>query len=79
MEAAVTCPKCGGEMVQGWVVDTTYGGRVATQWAPGSPKESFWRGTKEPEGPLRTIGAFRCSKCGFLEFYARDEFEPRAT
>ena len=65
-------------MVQGWVMDLTYGGRVASQWAPGQPRESFWTGTRLPDEAPVPIGAFRCTGCGFLEYYARDEFAPKA-
>ena len=74
----MTCPKCRQEMVQGWVMDVTYGGRVPQQWAPGAPRQSFWTGTKRPDAPLVPVAAFRCPSCGLLEFYARDEFTPRS-
>ncbi len=73
----MTCPKCRGEMAQGWVVDNTYGGRTPSEWAPGAPRDSFWTGTKLPEGEMVPIGAFRCTSCGYLEFYARPEFARR--
>jgi hypothetical protein len=38
-----------------------------------SPK-GFWFVRKLPDEKLVPIGAFRCSSCGFLEMYARDEF-----
>ena len=52
-EASVNCPKCKAEMVQGWVMDNLYGGRVPSQWAPGTPRDSFWKGTKLPDGRAR--------------------------
>lgn len=75
MSASSTrCPKCNGEMDQGFVLDMTYGSRLVSQWAPGAPAKSFWSGTKLPEQKLIPIGVFRCQACGFLESYARDEF-----
>ena len=68
------CSKCGSGMEQGFVLDNTYGARVVSQWAPGAPLKSFWSGTKLPYEDLIPIGAYRCSSCGYLEFYARQEF-----
>ena len=69
------CPKCGSGMEQGFVLDTIHGARVVvTQWAAGAPLKSFWRGTKLPDEKLVPIGTYRCSSCGYLELYARQEF-----
>ncbi|HJQ78435.1 MAG TPA: hypothetical protein VJ828_00700 [Lacipirellulaceae bacterium] len=67
------CPKCNGAMQQGFVVDNTYGGRAVSHWAQGPPQKSFWTGTKLPPEPL-PLAAFRCSSCGFTEFYAGEQF-----
>ena len=64
-------------MEQGFVVDFTYGSRMVSQWAAGAPEKSFWSGTKSPENRLVPIGTFRCEACGYLESYARPEFEAR--
>jgi predicted nucleic-acid-binding Zn-ribbon protein len=69
-----SCPKCNGHMEQGFVLDNTYGARVVSQWAAGAPQKSFWSGTKLPDEKLIPIGTFRCSSCGYLESYARQEF-----
>jgi len=72
--AASRCPKCQGEMIQGFVMDHTYGARLVSQWAEGTPQKSFWTVTKLPPEKLIPIGIFRCQSCGFLESYARAEF-----
>lgn len=64
------CPKCQGEMVQGFVPDYYQTGIFVVGWHPGQPKKSFWNRTKVAEAEGIPIGAFRCQKCGFLEFYA---------
>jgi len=74
---SVTCAKCGGQMEQGYVLDNTYGGRMVGHWTAGHPKKSFWTGTRAPEDEQIPIGTFRCAACGFLESWARKEFEPR--
>ncbi len=68
------CPKCAGEMVQGFIVDRTDVGVAVSSWFEGAPKSSFWSGTKAPDVNRIPIGTFRCSACGFLESYARPEF-----
>jgi hypothetical protein len=72
------CPKCNGEMVQGFIFDV-YGGKVEN-WMEGAPKRSFWSGTggaKISADKCIPVGVFRCSACGFLESYARAEFAPK--
>jgi hypothetical protein len=68
------CPKCKGEMVQGFVPDYTYGGILVEGWHAGQPKKSIWTRTKAPAAAGVPLGAFRCQKCGFLEFYADPKF-----
>ena len=45
----------------------------ASQWAKGAPVKAFLFGTKRPDAQL-PVGTFRCSSCGYLEAYARQEF-----
>ena len=69
-----TCPKCQGEMIQGFVADFTHAGVVVATWVQGPPEKAFWTGTKiEPRKKL-PVATFRCASCGFLESYARKEF-----
>jgi hypothetical protein len=71
------CPKCNGQMEQGFVLDNTYGLRIVSQWSAGHPKKSFWTGTKLPAEEQIPIGTFRCESCGFLESFAMPEFDPK--
>lgn len=75
------CPKCDGTMEQGYTADYGHGGTVFLgHWIRGRPSQAFLsmfdalRITK-PFGPFIPIGVYRCQSCGFLEFYARDEFQ----
>jgi hypothetical protein len=70
------CPKCQGRMAQGFVPDWTYGAICAQEWHQGRPKKSLLTKTKRPRGAGRPIGAYRCTKCGYLEFYAGHEYAP---
>jgi predicted Zn-ribbon and HTH transcriptional regulator len=68
------CPKCNGEMVQGFVPDYSQNAVLVGSWHEGQPRKSFWTRTKAPHAEGLPIGAFRCRKCGFLEFYADARF-----
>jgi hypothetical protein len=71
------CPKCQGEMVQGFVADFTHGWVLVSTWVEGPPEKSFWSGTKAPKEKCLPIGTFRCAACGYLESYAQAEFRQR--
>ncbi len=73
---AIQCPKCNGEMVQGFIFDRADGGnRRVINWVEGAPEKSdFWTVTRVPEEKCIPVGTFRCSVCGFLESYAHPEF-----
>ena len=65
-----TCPRCSGEMVEGFVLDgRDHGSRAVSEWHAGPPQKSFWFGIKLSPKPLR-IASFRCGRCGYLENYA---------
>jgi hypothetical protein len=68
------CPKCKGEMVQGFVPDYSHASIFVGSWQEGQPKKSFWTVDKAPLAKGIPIGAFRCTQCGFLEFYADPDF-----
>jgi predicted nucleic-acid-binding Zn-ribbon protein len=70
----ITCPKCDGEMVRGFVPDYAHGGILVGGWQEGRPKKSFWTTTKVSRSTGIPIGVFRCARCGFLEFYADKRF-----
>lgn len=69
-----TCPKCQHDMEPGFVVDHTYGGVASPEWAEGVPDRSIWTGVKMKGKERFRVETFRCTRCGFLESYAR---EPR--
>ncbi len=71
---ATQCPKCEGQMEQGFIEDMTQGGRLVSSWCSGPPAKSFWMGMTANPTAIIPIGVFRCSSCGFLESFAREEF-----
>ena len=64
------CPKCGGEMIEGFIADHTYGGILQSDWIEDAPVKSFWQGTKISGKDQYKIKTFRCIECGYLESYA---------
>jgi hypothetical protein len=76
-DTAPECPKCHGQMENGFVIEIYYGGRDVSRWLRGPAQKSFWTGIKSFEPVSIPIGTFRCTSCGFLESYARHEFAPK--
>lgn len=68
------CPKCNGEMVQGFICGREGPNRVVSTWAEGAPENGGWLFRQVRAGKCVPVGTFRCSACGFLESYARPEF-----
>ncbi len=64
-------------MIQGFVPDFSHAHNFVGSWYEGPPEKSFWGGTKAQINQGIPIGAFRCTNCGFLEFYAKSEFAAR--
>jgi predicted nucleic-acid-binding Zn-ribbon protein len=76
MEAESKCPKCSGEMTEGFILD--YGDYNVKQqqiWVEGQPEASFWSGIKTSHKKAFNVQAFRCADCKFLEFYTTDKVD----
>ena len=71
------CPKCEGQMIQGFVPEYAKECAVVSEWHEGAPRKSFWAGTKIKPGEGVPIGAFRCQRCGFVKCYADPKFAPQ--
>ena len=65
------CPKCSGEMEQGFLLDHNYGTAEASDWIEGPVERSFWTGVKTRGKERRNIATYRCVGCGYLESYAK--------
>ncbi len=72
MTRNTVCSECGGEMLEGYILDVTRGGRVPSSWIEGKPEKDFWLGLKIEDKHVFYITAFRCESCGFLKFYAEN-------
>lgn len=70
------CPDCAGEMVEGFILDMTYGGQLVPRWFEGRPEESLWVGVKAKGKDCRSVETYRCLKCGLLRSYANTKVDP---
>ena len=68
---SLRCPKCDGEMEDGFIADMTHGGVLPSKWVEGKPVKSFWTGTKIGNKETVEITTYRCISCGYLELYAK--------
>ena len=60
------CPKCGGEMEPGFLLEAGHGNaRSVTQWVAGTPEKSFWLGLKVSDRAQFNVATHRCQGCGF--------------
>jgi DNA-directed RNA polymerase subunit M/transcription elongation factor TFIIS len=64
------CPRCGGALEPGYVVDEGYGTRTVAKWISGEPERSMWTGLKTRDKDKLDITTYRCRRCGYLESYA---------
>jgi hypothetical protein len=60
-------------MTEGFIKDEAHGAVRTSMWVEGPPEKSFWTGTKTYGKKQVRITSFRCTKCGYLESYARDD------
>jgi hypothetical protein len=68
------CPKCNGNMLQGFMIDYAHSALYVGAWYEGQPEKSFWIKTRRPKTQGIPIGAFRCQQCGLLELYSHARF-----
>lgn len=76
LEDRKRCPKCGGDMTQGFVLDLVdLGNFHVPNWFSGVPQRGGWQSIKVEQKKAIPIATFRCSACGFLESYAERQFD----
>jgi len=65
------CPKCGGLMAAGFVSDNTVSFWSETkQLGPDFPLPAVPEIQQHERRPMHPISTYRCSGCGFIEWYA---------
>lgn len=67
---SLSCPRCGGSMDEGYIIDETHGTMKRQAWAQGAPEYSFWFGLKLRGKKRLDVSTYRCGRCGYLESYA---------
>ena len=70
MASGSHCPKCNGRMEEGFTADHGHGAYHVAAWLRGKPDRRWW-GLKVQKKQLLTIQTFRCTRCGYLENYAK--------
>jgi hypothetical protein len=84
-ESKLSCLRCQGVMETGFTVDTsTNGGRLVGSWMAGEPEYSTFFGKVLPvlakmkgRAAIHTV-TYRCTRCGYLESYARTTPSPQS-
>lgn len=67
------CPRCRGNMSEGFVVDRGHGNGLSQQkWVEGEPVKSFWFGLNTKDRDKFQVQTYRCDRCGYLESYATE-------
>jgi predicted nucleic-acid-binding Zn-ribbon protein len=67
---SLSCPRCGGSMEQGFIIDETHGTMKSQKWVGGAPEYSFWFGLKLRGKDRLDVATYRCCRCGYLESYS---------
>ena len=71
-----SCPKCQHDMVRGFIPEDSQAGRRLQIWVEGKPEHSSWTGQVLTQKRRQWyVRACRCSFCGYVESYARQEIE----
>lgn len=76
MPQAKKCPDCNSEMVEGFILDMTYGGQLVPRWVEGQPEKSMWMGVTTRGKECRSVETYRCTKCGLLRSYGITVVDP---
>jgi hypothetical protein len=67
------CSKCSNPLIRGFLLDFNDVRRDQALWVEGRREKAVWVGTKLKDKDVREVDAYRCGKCGFLEFYAGNQ------
>lgn len=65
------CPKCRSRMEEGFIQDSYQHQVKTTRWIEGAPEKSFFQGIKTRGKRQFPLTVYRCTRCGYLESYAR--------
>lgn len=65
------CPKCRARMEAGFIQDASQHQVRTSRWIEGAPEKSFFHGIRTKGKRQYDVVTYRCSRCGYLEEYAR--------
>lgn len=75
MSTNATCQKCDGKLADGFLLDATRAGNIQALWVEGEVREGKLLGMStgvDVSGTKIGVTALRCTKCGYLELYAKE-------
>jgi hypothetical protein len=68
---SMECPKCRGNMEEGFIKDESQSAVYTSKWVEGPPEKSAWTGTKIRGKKVLPVATYRCAACGYLESFAK--------
>jgi hypothetical protein len=69
--SAKSCPKCGGRMETGFILEgTRHNPHGVTKWIQGAPEFGLFKAVKVRGKTKLDIETWRCGRCAYLESYA---------
>ena len=74
MNRVERCPKCSALMTEGFLIDSSHNAVRVAHWAEDPPSYWFLKVLRMKGRRRLPVETWRCSRCGFLESWAR---EPR--
>jgi predicted nucleic-acid-binding Zn-ribbon protein len=69
MNSIPKCPKCGGDMEEGFIRDHGLNRNDVAGWIAGKPEQGVLGGTRVLGKKIHEVRTFCCQKCGYLESY----------
>ena len=70
--AHFTCIRCQSTMSEGFLIDRGHmNSKRVGEWVDGVPEWGFWTGLKTKGRDRFAVKTFRCTRCGYLESYAK--------
>jgi len=72
----IKCSDCGGEMVEGFILDTSFASQRVVRWFGGQPQKDLLGSVKTKRMECRSVQTYRCVACGLLKSYATTKIDP---
>lgn len=59
-------------MEEGFLLENAQHAYGTTRWIEGAPEKSFWQGLRTKGKRQLELTTYRCTRCGYLESWARE-------